>query len=111
MPFTFLSVIHGGWKPAPNGRRQPQPDESILLSDKRVLCADRTPCPTSILRHVGWSQQVTHLGKSLRGNARDSTNRIPCQTNEYNVQIGPRAQPPSQAEGDGAGRSPTLENR
>jgi hypothetical protein len=109
MPFTFLSVIHGGWKPAPNGSRQPQPDKSILLSDERVLCADRTPSPNSTPRRVGWSRQVTHLGKSLRGNAHDSTNRIP-QTNEYNVRIGPHAQPPSQAKGEGAGRSPTLEN-
>jgi hypothetical protein len=74
MPFTFLSIIHGGWKPAPNGGRQPQPDESILLLDEQVLCADQIPSPTSTLHHVGWSRQVTHLGKSLRGNARDSTN-------------------------------------
>jgi hypothetical protein len=112
MPFTFLSVIHGGWKPAPNGSRQPQPDKSILLldervcgpdpepnfrpaprgmelaghppskvakrkcprldepnplSDERVQCADRTPCPTSIPSQGRWSRQVTHTGKSLRG--------------------------------------------
>jgi hypothetical protein len=91
MPFTFLSVIHGGWKPAPNRSQQPQPDESILLSDERVLCVDRTPCLTSTLRRVRWSRQVTHLGKSLRGNAHDSMNLIPCQTNEYCVRTGPHA--------------------
>jgi hypothetical protein len=76
--FTFLSVIPGGWKPAPDESRQPQPDEPILLSDERVLCADRTPSPTSILRRARWSQQVTHLGKSLRGNAHNPTNRVSC---------------------------------
>jgi hypothetical protein len=111
VPFTFLNVIHGGKKLAPNGSRQPQPNESILLSDERVLCADRTPSPTSTPRRAGWSRQVTHIGKSLRGNARDPMNRVPCQTNEYYVRIGPRAQPPPLAVGDGAGMSPTLENR
>jgi hypothetical protein len=109
MPFTFLNIIHGGRKPAPNGSQQPQPDEPIFLSDEQVLCADRTPSPASIPCRVVWSRQVTHLGKSLRGNARNPTNRVPCQTNEYYVQIGPFAQPPPRAAGDGAGRSPTLE--
>jgi hypothetical protein len=98
-------------KPAPDGSRQPQPDEPTLLSDERVLCAGQTPSLTSFPRRARWSRQVTHLGKSLRGNARNQTNRISCQTNEYYVRIGPRAQPPPQTAGDGAGRSPTWKNR
>jgi hypothetical protein len=107
VPFTFLSVIHEGWKPAPDGSQQSQPDELTPLSDERVLRADRTPSLTSIPRRARWSWQVTHLGKSLRGNARDSTSQISRQTNEYYVRIGPRAKSPPRTAGDGADRSPT----
>jgi hypothetical protein len=48
-------------------RKCPRPDESSPLLDERVLCADRTPCPTSIPSRGRWSWQVTQTRKSLRG--------------------------------------------
>jgi hypothetical protein len=48
-------------------REHPQPDEPNLLPDERVLCVDRAPCPTFTPNRGRWSRQVTHMGKSLRG--------------------------------------------
>jgi hypothetical protein len=107
LPFLTLFMGAENWLQTGAGSPNPMNRSSCQTNEYCVRIGPRAQPPP----RVGWSRQVTHLGKSLRGNARDPTNRVPCQMNEYYVWIGPRAQSPPQAAGDGAGRSPTLENR